>query len=85
VNPVFFTGHSLSGLEEVEAVKTMGCEMLVFKRTLHMKIRNFFNLRIGFRACVESSEGHQKWGVYLIKTIKKSFESLIAAVKSFEF
>jgi len=35
----------------------------------------------GLRACVESSEGHQKWGVYLIKTIKKSFESLIADLK----
>jgi hypothetical protein len=33
---------------------------------------------ISFRACVESSKRRGKGGVYLIKTIKKPFESLIA-------
>jgi hypothetical protein len=30
---------------------------------------------------VESSEGSWKWGVYLINTIKKSIENLIAEVE----
>ena len=33
-----------------------------------------------FRAYVEALEGRLEWRVYLINTIKKSFESLIADV-----
>jgi hypothetical protein len=36
----------------------------------------------GIRACVESSEGRREWGVYLTKTIKTSFESLIADIRN---
>jgi hypothetical protein len=37
---------------------------------------------VDLRACDESLEKRWKWGVYLINTIKTSFESLIAEVES---
>ena len=37
---------------------------------------------IGLRAWVESSEGQREWGVYLINTIKKLFEGLIAYIRT---
>ena len=40
----------------------------------------FVDSRLLMGACVESLEGRLEWGVYLINTIKKSFESLIADV-----
>jgi len=38
---------------------------------------------LSLRAYIESSVGLLEWGVYLINTIKKPFESLIAELKLF--
>jgi hypothetical protein len=59
--------------------------MLVFRWSLDlsMEIRIFFNnFNFSFRACVESSKGPWEWGVYLINTIRKPGEGLIADIRT---